>query len=318
MTVLLLGSKYDLTCDYIVFQLRELDQPYIRINSEDLSNFEIALDPIQGTLEIHNEQISTRLTVEEVKAILYRRPVFLREYGHNQLNAIERFERHHWAVFLRNLMVFDECLWVNHPAAIYFAEHKGIQLRIAKKVGLCIPETIFTNHQSFISQTIFQNGKTIFKGIDTVLLRNGNKETFGFTNFIEEEKILGEDLKTTPAIFQKPIFRKTDIRVTVIENSVFAAAILSNGHPIEGDWRANKGTAQFISHSLPTSIANKCVQLVKELKLTFGAIDLVLSEHEKYYFLEVNPTGEWAWLVDSAKLPIDKAFAKCLSRIDLV
>jgi len=32
--------------------------------------------------------------------------------------------------------------------------------------------------------------------------------------------------------------------------------------------------------------------------------------------LEINPTGEWAWLVDSAKLPIDKAFAKCLTKTD--
>lgn len=29
----------------------------------------------------------------------------------------------------------------------------------------------------------------------------------------------------------------------------------------------------------------------------------------RYYFLEINPTGEWAWLVDELGFPIDEALA---------
>jgi len=315
MTVLLIGSKYDLTCDYVILQLLKIGKPYIRVNSEDLPDLKLALDPKRGVLEIYDGRKSITLSNDDIKSVLYRRPVFLRNYGYTYQTAVESFERQHWAVFLRNLMVFDECLWVNHPASIYLAEHKGVQIRFAKKIGFLIPETTFTNHHSFISPRIALNGTTVLKGIDTVLLRDGNQETFGFTQFVERESIEDAELKTAPAIFQQPIFNKTDIRVTVVENDVYSVAILSNGNPIEGDWRTHKGTAQYVPHTLPNSIAKKCVRLVKELNLVFGAIDLVLSE-EKYYFLEINPTGEWAWLVDTAKLPIDTAFAKCLTRIN--
>lgn len=314
MTVLILGSKYDLTCDYIIAQLRTMKQPYFRLNSEDLPDFEIALEPVHGVLRIHHDNVSTTLRANEIKSVLYRRPVFLRDYYDAELNAEEKFKRQHWAVFLRNLMVLDECLWINHPASIYHAEHKGVQLRIAKKIGFLVPETIFTNNQRFISKKIHPSGTIVLKGIDTVIFREGNQESFGFTQFVTKKNIISEELGTAPAIFQQPILHKTDIRVTVIENVVYAVAILTNSSPIEEDWRTHKGSAAFVSHILPKSITRKCLRLVKELNLIFGAIDLVLSDG-KYYFLEINPTGEWAWLVDSANLPIDRAFAQCLTRI---
>ena len=34
---------------------------------------------------------------------------------------------------------------------------------------------------------------------------------------------------------------------------------------------------------------------MKKLNLSFGGVDLIIS-HGKYYFIEVNPTGEWGWI----------------------
>jgi len=50
---------------------------------------------------------------------------------------------------------------------------------------------------------------------------------------------------------------------------------------------------------------------MKAMHLQFGAIDLAFC-NDRYYFLEINPTGEWAWLVDAAKLPIDEEIATAL------
>jgi glutathione synthase/RimK-type ligase-like ATP-grasp enzyme len=48
------------------------------------------------------------------------------------------------------------------------------------------------------------------------------------------------------------------------------------------------------------------------LGLTYAAIDLALSNGE-YWFIEVNPTGEWGWL-DGAERPIAAAIAEELMR----
>ena len=58
--VLILGSRFDLTCDYVVSALRELDCSYLRLNSEDLPEIEICLDPIEGSLIIIQPFSNTR------------------------------------------------------------------------------------------------------------------------------------------------------------------------------------------------------------------------------------------------------------------
>lgn len=315
MTVLVLGSKFDLTCDYVIAQLLELNYPYLRINSEDLPYLNIALDPANGKLVIQQDQDVIVLGPDQIRSILFRRPVFLRDYDPLERNTFERFQRQHWAVFLRNLMVFDQCKWVNHPAAVYYAEHKGVQLQQAKRVGFVTPRTCVTNDDALIPDSLLQDGKIVLKGIDTVLIREGTKEFFGFTHVIESANLKNENISSAPAVFQQLLEPKLDLRVTVVGSDIFAASIISNGLPIYGDWRAHKEKAEYIPYKLPDEIIQKCFDLVTELKLNFGAIDLALFEDE-YYFLEINPTGEWAWLVDSAKLPIDKAFAKCLTKID--
>jgi len=60
---------------------------------------------------------------------------------------------------------------------------------------------------------------------------------------------------------------------------------------------------KYIPFNLPEAIEKKCIYLVRELGLSFGAIDLIESNTD-FYFIEVNPTGEWAWLVETADLKI--------------
>ena len=47
------------------------------------------------------------------------------------------------------------------------------------------------------------------------------------------------------------------------------------------------------------------------LRLEFGGIDLAILD-DTYYFIEVNPTGEWGWLTSTAHLPIDSAIVDAL------
>lgn len=55
--------------------------------------------------------------------------------------------------------------------------------------------------------------------------------------------------------------------------------------------------------------SNVKVLLCSQLSL-FGGVDLALV-NEDYFFIEVNPTGEWGWL-NSNSNQIDKAIADCM------
>lgn len=311
--VLILGSRYDISCDYVIAQLRRQCTPYLRLNSEDLPQLSLGLNPVRGVLEVRRGRECFHLTQENVGSVYYRRPVFLRDYGEPNRLPFERFQRFQWAVFLRSFMALESCQWVNHPSATYLAEHKAVQLQTASRIGFPVPETIITNNTTHLSPMVCRNGQIVAKGLDTVLLRHGSSETFGFTHILERESVKEEEIAAAPVLFQEPILNKTDVRVTVVGRDAVAVSVTAKGLPIDGDWRARKGDAEFAPLELPSETARMCVEVASQLGLSFGAIDLALCDSE-YYFLEINPTGEWAWLVDSAGLPIDSMIAGFLAR----
>jgi glutathione synthase/RimK-type ligase-like ATP-grasp enzyme len=106
---------------------------------------------------------------------------------------------------------------------------------------------------------------------------------------------------------------KTDIRVTIIGDTLFPVSITNNGQSIDGDWRRMpKELLKYDPIHLPESVVASIHKTMKSLGLKFGGMDLALVD-DKYYFIEVNPTGEWGWLVSLEKLPIDEAIVNYLS-----
>ena len=48
------------------------------------------------------------------------------------------------------------------------------------------------------------------------------------------------------------------------------------------------------------------------INLHFGAVDLVLTPDDQYYFLEINPNGQWLWLEDKLGFPISDKIVEWL------
>ena len=310
-SILLLASRYDMACDYIVARLRSLPTSYLRLNTEDLSSLAVELDPIRRRLLIQRKDRTYRIGSETLRSVFFRRPVFLRDYGDDHRSPAERFSLIQWAAFVRNLMIFENALWMNHPAATYKAEHKAVQLSLASGMGFAVPATRITNapHPHVLEEA---DAKVAIKGLDTVMVRSAGDEIFGFTTFESAENLHPAAWRSAPATIQRSLIGKLDIRVTVVATEVFAASITAEGRPISEDWRERKGDAHFRPFQLPEAVKARCLAFTRALHLTFSAIDLALCDGH-YYFLEINPTGEWAWLVDGAHLPIDEAIAAALA-----
>jgi len=310
-SVLILASRFDLTCDFVISALRRLGAQYVRLNSEDLPDMLLSLDPKCREINVSIEGIEFQLSNRNIQSVLYRRPVFLRDYGGSSVSPIEQLKRHHWAAFMRNFMILEGVSWMNHPAATYLAEHKAYQLSVAHEVGLEIPDTIVTNSCHRVRCRALLQDYVAIKGLDTVMVRDDNSETFGFTTFTSTSELSQEQVQAAPVVFQQALKDKLDLRVTVVGSDIFAASITKGGQPIPGDWRCQKADACFESYELPDEVKEKCFRLVSKLELAFGAIDLA-QVGRSFYFLEINPTGEWAWLVDAAGLAIDESVASWL------
>lgn len=305
--VLLISNKFDFSTDFIAAELASQGIDFIRINRDELKDYYIKFDPIKPELVAKYDGYSFTVSTKFLKSIYYRAPTFLRDIFQENLSEDEQLIRTQWAAFVRSLCVFEGVKWLNNPTDIYKAEIKPYQLFIANKLGIKIPETIISNI-TFNSEFEFQ----AIKSIDTAIVSNGENEGFVYTEIYKKNEL--EEVKyTSPFFIQQGLVPKIDIRVTIVEDVAIAIQITSDKE-INEDWRRYKNEINYSIIELPRHIYEFCINYTKILNLKFGAIDLVLHNNE-YYFIEINPTGEWSWLQKNTGFEFDKLIVGSLKNV---
>ena len=295
--ILIISTKFDFSTDYVCVELNKRNENYLRLNRDEFSKYKIVFDLDIGELKIiineENYYIDSSL-----KSVYFRAPTYFRETYLKQFSTEEQLYNSQWMAFIRNLSYFEDAIWVNNPNYIYKAENKLLQLKYAKEIGFLIPSTVITNDNNF---TFI--GKKAVKSLDTAIFTINKQEAFFYTNILNNDEYDDFDKSLCPIVIQENLNPKIDYRVTVVGNNIYSTKIIKNNCGIYGDWRKEKEDINYISTHLPIEIENFCFQLLKKFNLNFGGIDLILF-NDNFYFIEINPTGEWAWLVDKANQKI--------------
>ena len=304
---LVVSSTIDYSSDLICYELERRGKSYLRINRDHFAEYEILHSLKADCLNIKMGHIAYKVTSDTLKSVYFRAPVFLRTGKTYSLQ--EQLYLSQWSAFIRNLIVFDKTKWVNHPVATYRAENKLYQLKCAKSLGLTVPTTYIGNS---LPADIKREYTYIVKSLDTSLFYDNGQEMFTYSTMVTGEELLNAEIKSAPVIIQDCLHNKTDLRVTVIADELFAVSITKKGRKIEGDWRQKaKEELTYQRVDLPPKIHRQILDLMRFLGLEFGGIDFALVDGT-FYFIEVNPTGEWGWLVSVSDLPIDKAIVNSL------
>ena len=93
--------------------------------------------------------------------------------------------------------------------------------------------------------------------------------------------------------------------MTIVGKQLYSVSISKNNNGIYGDWRKqSKDNLDYKVIDLPPDVESNIHRLMGLLNLTFGGMDLIMS-NGNYYFIEVNPTGEWGWLNECFNPSID-------------
>lgn len=304
---LLLSDSFDFTTDYVALELEKREREYLRIDRNLLSSNDFFWDLKKNTIQIRKGEKSFKFHPDQIKGVYYRAPTYLRETFNRSNDPEEQLKTSQWMSLFRNLMCIDGAVWINNPTSTFHAENKIIQLKIAEQIGFEIPETYILNNVSELPN----DNEYIIKSLDTAIFSFGAQEGFVYTNNTSYSELSVSNLSLAPVVIQKNLSPKTDLRVTVVGQDIYAVKILINGDGVKGDWRKLKNKVSFVPIQLPLEEMEKCIRLVQELDLLYGAIDLVMYKNT-YFFIEINPTGEWAWLVDSANQKIYQSICNCL------
>lgn len=306
--ILIVANSRDFGTDTVIERLRERGETYVRLDLDLLSQDEVFLDPLGPTL-LHHLAGGQVTKISEPRTVLFRAPTHLRESSGHRYSPDELLRRHQWAAFCRSLVVFARARWINHPAATYLAEIKPYQLAVAASCGFAVPETVIAN----ALPDRFQEADLIAtKALDTFLVRKDDQDHFFYTTALSPSECTPDVCQEMPVIFQSLVRPKADLRVTVVGERCFVAE--TDGE-IEGDWRRQKERVRFRPSESETEIADRCREIVKRLQLVYGAVDLARSDG-RLWFLEVNPTGEWAWLDATFEGEIADAIAAELASVE--
>ena len=312
-TVLLVTASYDLAAPYVQACLERRSVPYFRLDTDRFpSEVQMSLDPKRGLVISDGER---SIEGDEVKSVWYRRHV-APMLSDQLTTGIRDFCERETRSFLEGVLAaLPTKRWLSSPQAIRTAERKPYQLVVADQLGFALPETIITNNQAEVAR-FAQERRLVAKAISSGYIAGPDGNEAIFTSVISPTDLEDLDgLMLAPVTFQEHVEKLSDIRLTVVGGELFAAEILSQERESSKvDWRATDDPElKHIRHELPKRLSERCLRLVSNLGLVYGAIDMALKPDGTYVFFEINPNGEWLWLEDQLGFPISDSIATWLS-----
>ncbi|MFI1729387.1 ATP-grasp ribosomal peptide maturase [Streptomyces acidicola] len=307
--VLVVTNLDDPTTDLVIGELHGRGVPVVRFDSGDFPTTlsiaaTITSDGIGGALTTPTRTAD----LSHIRSLYYRRPSGF-TFSHLD-NQTARFAVTQARYGLGGVMAsLPGCLYVNHPHRIGDAEFKPSGLAAAAACGFRIPPTMVASGPDAARAFIKAHGSVIYKPLSTPLYRiDGVSCTVQVREVTAGE--IDDAVAGTAHLFQQRIDKTGDVRVTVIGNQVFCVRIDSDLL----DWRSDYSRLRYSVVQPPPGIFEALSAYLDRFRLVFGAFDFAVDRQGQWWFLECNPSGQWAWLEPETGLPMMAAMADLLER----
>ncbi|WP_374114007.1 ATP-grasp ribosomal peptide maturase [Streptomyces sp. CoT10] len=307
--VLVVTNLDDPTTDLVIDELHGRGVPVVRFDSGDFpATLSLAAtvtsNGIGGTLSTPTRTAD----LSHVRSLYYRRPsgfAFPHLDGQTARFAVTQ-ARYGLGGVMASL---PGCLYVNHPHRIGDAEFKPSGLAAAAACGSRLPPTAITSDPDTARTFVKTHRPIIYKPLSTPLYRID-----GVSCTAEVREVTADEIDDTVAgtahLFQQRIDKTGDVRVTVIGDQVFCVRIESDLL----DWRTDYSRLRYGAVQPPPGIREALRAYLDHFRLVFGAFDFAVDRQGQWWFLECNPSGQWAWLEPETGLPMVAAMADLLER----
>lgn len=322
--VLILSSTSDQSTFDVIKWLNYFEVPWVKLDSSIKLNL-IRLDVNQGEASFVLETPSgERIHTNELTGFWYRRS----EFGLNYSTELMGFEEDELAKNLHQHLHFELNYLTAELHQILLKKSKISDLRFsepgklemleaAKMAGIPIPPTLITTSKIEFLNFKEKHGKVVSKAIQRSarfeLMENDHRIEF----LCYTEEMSEEELPTHffPTLFQKKLAKIFELRIFYLNEKFYSMAIFSQeDQQTEVDFRnynfeKPNRTVPFL---LPIDLQEKLIQLMKNLHLKSGSIDMVLTEEGDYVFLEVNPVGQFGMVSSPCNYELSKLIAETL------
>ncbi|CAM3983954.1 ATP-grasp domain-containing protein [Pseudoalteromonas byunsanensis] len=315
--ILILSQLIEPNTSEIIDILNFYNKPWFRLNGEDIPtniHFEYDLNDGSKIEDVSGINSINILELDKVTSVWARRRGAITPSPHLPENQ-QRFVADECLTLYKSLESLTSAQWMNNPWCDDRANNPIVQLRIAKKVGLTIPNTTITQSKTIADRFYSAcNGDVITKRIMKAPISHYGFSMVFTSPVTEEHAQEFTNLELCPTLLQSRVDRLLELRITVVGNKLFSAATeidLQNKYKVDIR-ESDLQKINYFPYQLPESIQQKLLQFMTELGLVFGAIDMILTKNNEFVFIELNPIGQWGWVESATGLKITEAVAQWL------
>ena len=294
--ILIITCSYDKTIDYII-EKNKYRANFFRFNVDLFADYGITISNSYWEISYRNNTINSNTTL----SIYYRKPTF--PDTSDFAPEYRRIINSDILAIIDGLANSFSGVVLTKPYLLRQAENKIFQLIYAKSHSILMPKSFIGNNDHW--KCI--NDQRIIKPISVGKIETSSGIAIIQTNLMHENDSY-DSPELTPVYIQEYIKKSFEVRITVVDDDFFAVKIVSDNMI---DWRAGNNN-QYEIIDIPIEI-KKCIKMMmKDFQLRFGAIDYIVDVDGKWYFLEINPNGQWQWLECILGLSISDSIMKIL------
>ncbi len=307
------------TCEVIDW-LDSYQTHFFRINDGEIHKLPTSIQLGNDHISLGLEKNNTSINEEDITAVWFRKtktqePPNLNGIEDLQIKRdIENHTLHELEAYNFAFYHLLEKKWLNHPSKKEI--NKPYQLHTAQKLGFKVPPTLVTNdknklldfkktHPNLIVKAVFRSRGFV---IDKVFYA-------GFTAVLTTEIIDSLPSSFFPMLVQEKIDKEYEIRTFYIDGECHSMAIFSQlDQQTALDYRRYNRTNpnRTVPYSLPKQITERIQKLMAILELNSGSLDFIRAKDGNYYFLEVNPNGQFGMVSKPCNYYLEKKIAAWL------
>lgn len=331
--VLIFSEEEERTTDQVLEWLDYYGQTYYRINTEDT----ITCHSVQLT----NEGLTFRLVINgqdtlsssQIKSFWYRRGwASLKKPNQSIFQDITLEEESTQAIqkqLSAEVRKLNELIYhylENGERSIGKSSNadnnKLIHFQIAQKLGLHTPITYVCTQKEDVLQLLSARPQRTFvtKSIsDAIMLHTKEGEDLMvylmYTTIFDEGHLAQLPDEFFPSLLQEKLEKRYDLRIFYLKGEFYPMAIFSQNDPRTSvDFRNYnyEKPNRWVPFTLPIPVKERLQYLMDALELNTGSIDMVVTPDHKYYFLEVNPVGQFGMVSVPCNYFLERRIAQML------
>jgi ATP-GRASP peptide maturase of grasp-with-spasm system len=197
--------------------------------------------------------------------------------------------------------------------------NKLVVLERARELGLRTPPFSVSTSRQHAQDLLESDGTYVAKAMSDGLYLFDTSESkagyFTYTEALEPHGLDGVAERMAPSFFQRYVEKKFELRIFFVDRTFRAVAIFSQADDqTRIDYRKYnmEKPNRVVPFRLPEEIEHKLSLLNEQLGLNTGSIDMIVDKEGQFYFLEVNPAGQFGALSESCNQSIERLIAERL------